>query len=231
VNARNQRRSPIKSISIKGWVAQLAEQWTENPLCYPRSNYRLSRICEHWRHKAAILDAHNVNTPSMVAFNVVRPCALQVCFTAMHRELLVSVRLQLCIRKLSNAQPIPIPSGPLLQTASGSNTLSSAGPEVRGPELQSVRARPKPKALPIHPWPRSFRPVGVEPVRGRGGSPLEWIGHPTRKKSLGLHPLPRSFRTQGHKVVFVEGHQQVVGSNPTAGSSQLFIADRGFRVC
>jgi hypothetical protein len=31
VNARNQRCSPIKSISIKGWVAQSAEQWTENP--------------------------------------------------------------------------------------------------------------------------------------------------------------------------------------------------------
>jgi hypothetical protein len=31
VNARNQHRSPIKSISTKGWVAQSAEQWTENP--------------------------------------------------------------------------------------------------------------------------------------------------------------------------------------------------------
>src|SRR5207248_11715239 len=36
-------------------------------------------------------------------------------------RLTISVRLSQYIRQLSNLQPIPLPSGPLLQTASGSN--------------------------------------------------------------------------------------------------------------
>ena len=49
MNARNQHRWPIKSISNRGWVAQLAEQWTENLVFVPRDRFPPSHGCEHER--------------------------------------------------------------------------------------------------------------------------------------------------------------------------------------
>jgi len=64
VNARYQHRSPIKSISIKGWVAQLVEQWTENLVFAPRDVFAASHSCEHERTVMTTNDRGTVNMAS-----------------------------------------------------------------------------------------------------------------------------------------------------------------------
>jgi len=47
-----------------GWVAQSAEQWTENPSNLPPTNCCPWCMCEHWRHEANQKDRHTVNMAS-----------------------------------------------------------------------------------------------------------------------------------------------------------------------
>jgi hypothetical protein len=47
-------------------------RWTQNPMNIRLTSCRLSCICEHERHKAAISDAHNVNSASTATRGVPR---------------------------------------------------------------------------------------------------------------------------------------------------------------
>src|SRR6266853_1061002 len=47
-----------------GWVAQLAEQWTENPAFRPASLTTTSTQCEQRRHETTKNDGHYVNITS-----------------------------------------------------------------------------------------------------------------------------------------------------------------------
>ena len=55
----------MKSISIKGWVAQLAEQWTENLVFAPRDIFAPSHGCEHERTIMTKNDRRTVNMVSI----------------------------------------------------------------------------------------------------------------------------------------------------------------------
>jgi hypothetical protein len=86
-----------KSISIKGWVAQLAEQWTEIRCYYLETSGLPLNISERLRTKTTILDAHNVNIASTAsATDMKKRCgAMFVCDPTgcAHQSLVYSVRL------------------------------------------------------------------------------------------------------------------------------------------
>jgi hypothetical protein len=49
-------------------VAKLADAPDLGSVAAPPNGIFSSCMCEHWRHKAAISDAHNVNTASTIGF-------------------------------------------------------------------------------------------------------------------------------------------------------------------
>jgi len=64
----------VQTDTSDGWVAQLAEQWTENLVFAPRERIVPSHGCEHPRPKKNKRDRDTVNTMSTALAHGVKSC-------------------------------------------------------------------------------------------------------------------------------------------------------------